>query len=45
MHHADGGNGRLVRSTDVLPHAMAGAVRARVERGIVEIKRVVESAG
>ncbi len=31
------------RVADVLPHAMAGAVRARVERGIVEMKQVLES--
>jgi hypothetical protein len=30
--------------TDVLPHAMAGVVRGRVERGIQEIKEVLESA-
>ena len=36
---------RLVWSTDVLPHAMAGAVRARTERGIVEIKQVLEAGG
>jgi uncharacterized protein YndB with AHSA1/START domain len=48
-HHAafqvidqDGGS-RLVWLTDVLPHAMAGAVRARVERGIIEIKQALES--
>jgi uncharacterized protein YndB with AHSA1/START domain len=33
---------RLVWLTDVLPHAMAGAVKARVERGIVELKEVLE---
>ena len=41
---ADGERSRLVWSTDILPHAMAGAVRARTERGIVEIKQVIESA-
>jgi len=50
-HHAsfqvfdEAGRGRLVWLTDVLPHAMAGAVRARVERGIVEMKQVIEAAG
>jgi len=49
-HHASfqviaaGAGCRLVWLTDVLPHAMAGAVRARVERGIVEIKQTLESA-
>jgi len=48
-HHAafevldEGAHSRLVWSTDVLPHAMADAVRARTERGIVEIKRVIEA--
>jgi len=47
-HHAtfevlgEGERSRLVWSTDVLPHAMAEAVRARTERGILEIKNVVE---
>jgi uncharacterized protein YndB with AHSA1/START domain len=35
---------RLVWLTDVLPHAMAASVRARTERGILEIKNVIESA-
>jgi carbon monoxide dehydrogenase subunit G len=49
-HHAafqvfeEGGTSRLVWTTDVLPHAMAPAVRARVERGIVEIKDRLEEA-
>jgi hypothetical protein len=49
-HHAafqvfgQGRHSRLVWQTDLLPHAMADAVRARVERGIVEIKQVLESA-
>ena len=34
---------RLVWLTDVLPHTMAPAVRARTERGIVEIKSVIEA--
>jgi hypothetical protein len=47
-HHAafqvfdQGATSRIVWTTDVLPHAMAGAVRARVERGIVEMKEVLE---
>ena len=49
FHHAsfqvlaesDGGS-RLVWITDVLPHAAADAVRARVEVGIAEMKRVLE---
>ena len=50
-HHAafqvieQAGHSRLVWTTDVLPHAMAGAVRARVERGILEIRQTLESAG
>jgi carbon monoxide dehydrogenase subunit G len=48
-HHAafqvfeEGDGSRLVWTTDVLPHGMAAAVRARVERGIVEIKEVLEA--
>lgn len=48
-HHASfqvfdrGGRSRLVWVTDVLPHAMADSVRARVERGIVEIGRTLEA--
>jgi uncharacterized protein YndB with AHSA1/START domain len=47
-HHAafqvfdEGDRSRLVWLTDVLPHAMADAVRARVERGIEEMKVVLE---
>ena len=40
---ADGEGSRLVWTTDVLPHAIAPAVRARVERGIAEIKDVLEA--
>ncbi|MBM2616670.1 SRPBCC family protein [Actinoplanes sp. LDG1-06] len=49
-HHAsfqvydDGDICRLVWVTDVLPHALAGAVQARTERGIVEIKQVLEAS-
>jgi len=37
-----GAQSRLVWLTDVLPHALAAAVRARVERGIVEMKETLE---
>ena len=40
---AEGDQSRLVWLTDVLPHAAAAAVQARVERGIVEIRQVLES--
>jgi len=49
-HHAtfqvfdEAGASRLVWVTDVLPHAMAPAVRARTERGIDELRRTLESA-
>lgn len=49
-HHAsfqvfgEGPRSRLVRLTDVLPHTMAPAVQARTERGVIEIKPVIESA-
>ncbi|MGI5239453.1 SRPBCC family protein [Dactylosporangium sp. CA-139066] len=49
-HHAafevfdhDGGRARLVWTTDVLPHDRAAAVRARVERGLEEIRSTLES--
>ncbi|SCG64649.1 SRPBCC family protein [Micromonospora humi] len=48
-HHAafqvfdEGDRSRLVWLTDVLPHAMADVVRARLERGIVEMKATLES--
>jgi hypothetical protein len=48
-HHAAfqvverGDRSRLVWLTDVLPDNMADAVRARVERGIVEIKQTLEA--
>ena len=48
-HHAafqvvdEGDRSRLIWLTDVLPHTMAAAVHARVERGIVEIRKVLES--
>jgi uncharacterized protein YndB with AHSA1/START domain len=49
-HHAEfhvideGDHCRLVWMTDLLPHSVAGAVQARVERGIVEIRQVLEAA-
>jgi carbon monoxide dehydrogenase subunit G len=39
---ADGRGSRLVWITDVLPHALEPQVRARVERGVVEMKQVIE---
>ena len=48
-HHAafhvidEGDRSRLVWLTDVLPHTLASAVQPRVERGIAEIKRTLES--
>jgi len=39
---AEGDRSRLVWTTDVLPHTVAGAVRARVERGILEMKDAIE---
>jgi len=41
---AEGDRARLVWLTDVLPHDQAAAVRARVERGIVEMKQAIEAA-
>lgn len=49
-HHAafqvvdEGDRSRLIWLTDVLPHTMAAAVHARVERGIAEIRQNLESA-
>jgi carbon monoxide dehydrogenase subunit G len=40
----EGERSRLVWLTDVLPHAMAAPVRARVERGIEEMKAVLETS-
>jgi hypothetical protein len=41
---ADGpGRSRLVWTTDLLPHGLAPAVRARVERGIAEMRRTLEA--
>ncbi|GAA0899745.1 SRPBCC family protein [Virgisporangium aurantiacum] len=50
-HHAafevvpEGNRCRLVWVTDVLPHDQAPAVRARVERGIVEMRQALEAGG
>jgi hypothetical protein len=52
LHHhasfqvfADGaGHSRLVWITDVLPHALAGEVRLRVERGAAIMKQALEAA-
>ena len=47
-HHAafqvyeEGDRSRLVWLTDVLPHAMATVVKPRVERGIQEMKELLE---
>jgi hypothetical protein len=47
-HHAsfqvfpEGPGSRLVWITDVLPHTLEPQVRARVERGVVEMKQVIE---
>jgi hypothetical protein len=49
-HHAafevvdDGEHSRLVWVTDILPNQQAGAVQARVERAIIEIKQALEAA-
>ena len=40
---AEGDRARLVWLTDILPHDQAGAVGARVERAIVEIKQAIEA--
>ena len=40
---ADGRGSRLVWITNVLPHALEPQVRARVERGVVEMKRGIEN--
>ena len=40
----DPGRSRLVWVTYILPHAMAGAVQARVERGILEMRDVIQAA-
>jgi carbon monoxide dehydrogenase subunit G len=36
--------GRLIWTTDVLPHALAAKIRIRVERGAVEMKQAIEAA-
>ncbi|MEU8378971.1 SRPBCC family protein [Streptosporangium sp. NPDC048865] len=37
--------GRLIWTTDVLPHALAAEIRIRIERGAVEMKQAIEAAG
>jgi hypothetical protein len=41
---AEGAGARLVWTTDVLPDAVAGEIRVRMERGAVEMKRAIEGA-
>ncbi|MBG0823915.1 SRPBCC family protein [Planomonospora sp. ID91781] len=36
--------GRLIWTTDVLPHALAAEIRIRVERGAKEMKQAIEAA-
>ncbi|MBG0816931.1 SRPBCC family protein [Planomonospora sp. ID82291] len=36
--------GRLIWTTDVLPHALAAEIRIRVERGAMEMKQAIEAA-
>ncbi|GAA4637782.1 hypothetical protein GCM10023196_092990 [Actinoallomurus vinaceus] len=36
--------GRLIWTTDVLPHALETAIRIRIERGAVEMKQAIEAA-
>ncbi len=36
--------GRLIWTTDVLPHALAPVIRIRVERGAAEMKQAIEAA-
>ncbi|MEV4526018.1 SRPBCC family protein [Streptosporangium sp. NPDC049304] len=36
--------GRLIWTTDVLPHALAAEIRIRIERGAVEMKQAIEAA-
>jgi hypothetical protein len=36
--------GRLIWTTDVLPHALAAEIRIRVERGAWEMKQAIEAA-
>ncbi|WP_433178984.1 SRPBCC family protein [Actinoallomurus sp. CA-150999] len=35
--------GRLIWTTDVLPHALAAEIRIRIERGAVEMKQAIEA--
>ena len=36
--------GRLIWTTDVLPHALAPGIRIRMERGAIEMKEAIEAA-
>jgi hypothetical protein len=36
--------GWLIWTTDVLPHALAGMIRMRIERGAIEMKQAIEAA-
>lgn len=36
--------GRLIWTTDVLPHAMAAEIHIRVERGAAEMKQAIEAS-
>ncbi|MEZ0077511.1 SRPBCC family protein [Planotetraspora sp. GP83] len=36
--------GRLIWTTDVLPHVLAAEIRIRIERGAVEMKQAIEAA-
>ena len=36
--------GRLIWTTDVLPHALAAEIRIRIERGALEMKQAIEAA-
>lgn len=51
FHHAtfevrpeSGGSSRLIWTTDVLPHTLAGVIRARMKRGAVEMRATIEAA-
>jgi hypothetical protein len=36
--------GRLIWTTDVLPHTLAAKIRIRIERGAVEMKQAIDAA-
>lgn len=42
---AGGQAGRVIWTTDVLPHSAAAAIRIRVERGAAEMKHAIEATG